>query len=251
MALPRFLRRKRTYLIGVPILVLLVAVVAPYVYIHFIEGPAPAELKLSDPKSSSATTGAGGSGSDSSPSASTTPASTSVGGTWTIAKGGTVVGYRVGEVLFGQSTTAVGRTGAVTGDLTIDGTTATAASFTADLTKVSSDQGNRDRQFQGRIMDTAKYPTATFQLTFPIALSEIPQDLVKVTEKATGDLTLRGKTRSVTFDVVARRNGDKIEVNGSIPITFADWDIPNPSFGPASTEDHGVLEFILVFERAT
>ena len=139
----------------------------------------------------------------------------------------------------------------MTGDLTLTGTTATAGSFTADLTQVSSDQGNRDRQFQGRIMDTATYPTATFKLTEPIALTSIPQDLVKVTEKATGDLTLRGKTRSVTFDVVARRNGDKIEVNGTIPITFADWGIPNPSFGPASTEDHGVLEFILVFGRAS
>ena len=243
MPVPRFLRRKRTYFIGIPVLIFLVAVVAPYVYIHFIEGPAPEKLSLSDPKSSSSTTT--GSGSDSS-AATSDP----VAGAWTVTKDGTIVGYRVGEVLFGQNATAVGRTDAVTGDLTIDGTTATTASFTADLTKVSSDQGNRDRQFQGRIMDTATYPTATFKLTAPIELASIPQNLVKITEKATGDLTLRGKTRSVTFDVVARRNGDKIEVNGSIPITFADWDIPNPSFGPASTEDHGVLEFILAFDRA-
>src|SRR6478672_6892087 len=216
MGAPKFLRRKRTYFIGIPILVFLVAVVAPYVYIHFIEGPAPEKLKLADPKTSSTSTK---SGSDSS-SATTAPATAAVEGAWTVSKDGTVVGYRVGEVLFGQSTTAVGRTDAVTGELTISGTTATAASFTTDLTKVSSDQGNRDRQFQGRIMDTATYPTATFKLTSPIALTAIPQDLVKVTEKATGDLTLRGKTRSVTFDVVARRNGDKIEVNGSIPITF-------------------------------
>jgi polyisoprenoid-binding protein YceI len=243
MPVPRFLRRKRTYFIGIPVLIFLVAVVAPYVYIHFIEGPAPKKLSLSDPKSSSSTTTGGGSDS----SAAT---SDSVEGTWTVTKDGTIVGYRVGEVLFGQNATAVGRTDAVTGDLTINGTTATAGSFTADLTKVSSDQGNRDNQFQGRIMDTATYPTATFKLTQPIALSNIPQNLVKITEKATGDLTLRGKTRSVTFDVVARRNGDKIEVNGSIPITFADWGIPNPSFGPATTEDHGVLEFLLVFDRA-
>jgi polyisoprenoid-binding protein YceI len=242
MPLPRFLRRKRTYFIGIPVLIFLVAVVAPYVYIHFIEGPAPKKLSLSDPKSSSTTTS--GAASD------RAATSDSVDGTWTVTKDGTIVGYRVGEVLFGQNATAVGRTDAVTGDLTISGTTATAGSFTADLTKVTSDQGNRDRQFQGRIMDTATYPTATFKLTQPIDLSNIPQNLVKITEKATGDLTLRGKTRSVTFDVVARRNGDKIEVNGTIPITFADWDIPNPSFGPASTEDHGVLEFILVFDRA-
>jgi polyisoprenoid-binding protein YceI len=243
MPVPRFLRRKRTYFIGIPVLIFLVVVVAPYVYIHFIEGPAPKKLTLSDPKSSSSTTT--GSGSDSSAASSD-----SVDGTWTVTKDGTIVGYRVGEVLFGQNATAVGRTDAVTGDLTINGTTATAGSFTADLTKVSSDQDNRDRQFQGRIMDTATYPTATFKLTEPVDLANIPQNLVKITEKATGDLTLRGKTRSVTFDVVARRNGDKIEVNGTIPITFADWGIPNPSFGPASTEDHGVLEFILVFDHA-
>src|SRR5689334_23366981 len=125
MPLPRFLRRKRTYFIGIPILVLLVAVVAPYVYIHFIEGPAPEKLKLSDPKASASTTAPSGSDGSADPSSAG-----SVAGTWTVTKDGTVIGYRVGEVLFGQSATAVGRTDAVTGDLTISGTTATAASFT-------------------------------------------------------------------------------------------------------------------------
>ncbi len=37
---------------------------------------------------------------------------------------------------------------------------------------------------------------------------------------------------------------------GSIPITFADWNIANPSFGPVSTDDNGVLEFALNFGRA-
>ena len=244
MPAPKFLRRKRTYFIGIPVLIFLVAVVAPYVYIHFIEGPAPAKLMLKTPSSSEKK-------SDSSTTAGSDTPSASVDGAWKVVTNGTVVGYRVGEVLFGQNATAVGRTDAVTGDLTFVGTTVTDGSFTADLTKVSSDQGNRDRQFQGRIMDTATYPTATFKLSQPIALTSIPDNLVKINAKATGDLTLRGKTRSVDFDVVARRNGDKIEVNGSIPITFSDWDIPNPSFGPATTEDHGVLEFILVFERAS
>jgi len=39
-------------------------------------------------------------------------------------------------------------------------------------------------------------------------------------------------------------------VAGSIPITFADWNIANPSFGPVSTDDNGVLEFALNFGRA-
>ena len=44
------------------------------------------------------------------------------------------VGYRVPEVLFGQSTEAAGRTTRVTGTMTIDGTTVEDATFTADLT---------------------------------------------------------------------------------------------------------------------
>jgi hypothetical protein len=35
-------------------------------------------------------------------------------------------------------------------------------------------------------------------------------------------------------------------VTGSIPVAFADWSIPNPSFaGTVTTEDHGVIEFLV------
>ena len=64
---------------------------------------------------------------------------------------------------------------------------------------------------------------------------------------ATGDLTLRGQTRSVTFDLTARRNGNTIEVNGSIPITWSDYNIPAPSGGPAQVQDAGQIEFLMTF----
>ena len=39
-------------------------------------------------------------------------------------------------------------------------------------------------------------------------------------------------------------------MSGSIPILFADWDIPNPSFtGFVTTQNHGVLEFLLKLAR--
>jgi hypothetical protein len=37
---------------------------------------------------------------------------------------------------------------------------------------------------------------------------------------------------------------------GSIPITFADWNISNPSGGPATTADNGTLEFQINFAHA-
>jgi polyisoprenoid-binding protein YceI len=168
-------------------------------------------------------------------------------GSWVVADG-SQAGYRVDEVLFGQDAEAVGRTSDVTGQLLVSGTTIDSASFDVDLTTVASDESRRDNQFRTRIMDTATFPTATFSLTEPIELSDVPDDLEEITTTVTGDLTLRGVTNEVTFDLTARRNGDAIEVNGTIPVTFDDYDIPDPSFGPASVGDSGEIEFLLVFE---
>ena len=122
--------------------------------------------------------------------------------------------------------------------------------FTVDMTTVKSDQSQRDRQFQGRIMDTASFPTSTFALTQPIQLGTIPAAGTTITETATGKLTLHGTTKTVTFPVQARLNGSTISVSGSIPIVFADYGIDNPSGGPATTSDRGTLEFLLNFAHA-
>jgi len=161
-----------------------------------------------------------------------------------------VVGYRVNEVLFGQSNVAVGRTGSITGSISVSGTTIRAASFTVDMTTVTSDRTQRDGQFNGRIMQTSTYPTATFTLTKPIDLGSIPATGVQHTFQATGNLALHGVTKVVTFQVTGKYTGSAIEVAGAIPITFADWNISNPSFGPVTTENHGVLEFALNLAKA-
>jgi polyisoprenoid-binding protein YceI len=229
------MKNKKTWIIGIPVLLILIFVGGPFVYINFIEGDPPPKLKLATVETKP-------------DSSSTTPSAASIDGSWTV-KSDSAVQYRVGEILFGQSTTAVGKTTAITGAMTISGTTVQSATFTADLTKVTSDQGNRDRQFQGRIMDTASFPNATFKLMAPIELGSVPANGVQVTEKATGDLTLRGTTKSVTFDIIAQRNGDAIETNGTIPIVFNDYGIPAPSFGPAEVQDHGELVFLINFNQ--
>lgn len=226
---------KRWIAIGLGIaLVLLVGV--PWAYIHFIEGPAPAPLALETPSSDASDTGA----------AAVDPADAD--GTWSIADG-SVVGYRVEEVLFGQTNEAVGRTDSVTGSISIEGTTITDAEFTVDMTTVTSDETRRDDQFHGRIMETGTYSTATFSLREPIELGAIPAEDAERTFQATGDLTLHGVTRTVTFELSGRYSGSVVQIAGSIPITFADWNIENPSFGPVTTEDDGMLEFALDFAK--
>ena len=155
------------------------------------------------------------------------------------------------EVLAGQNNVAVGRTSSVAGHLTIANTTVTAGAFSVKMATIHSDQSQRDAQFDGRIMDVATYPTGTFTLTRSISLAPVPATGKIMTYRATGNLTLHGHTRPVTFSLSAQRTATQIRVSGSIPVTFADWDIPNPSFaGFVTTQDHGVLEFLLVLNRA-
>lgn len=172
-----------------------------------------------------------------------------VDGQWVIAAD-SEVGYRVEEVINGLDKTANGRTSDVTGSIVIDGTSATSGDFTVDMTTFSSDQSRRDNSFRGEIMEVDRFPTATFVLTSPIDFGAIPDEGGTVSAAATGDLTLHGVTRSVTFEVEATFKNGRIGVLGQIPVLFADYDIDNPSRGPISTEDNGLLEFVLIFDRA-
>jgi polyisoprenoid-binding protein YceI len=177
------------------------------------------------------------------------PADAGPDGVWSVAADSTL-GYRVQEVLGGIDVEGAGRTSDVTGSLTIAGVQATAAEFTVQMASITSDSERRDGQFRGRIMSVDEFPTATFVLTAPIDFGAVPADGESLTATATGDLTLRGVTRSVTFDVEAKLEGGRIGVLGSIPILFSDYSIPDPSNGFAVVKDNGLLEFVLVFDRA-
>lgn len=171
-----------------------------------------------------------------------------VSGVW-LATEASELGYRVEEILFGVNTAGVGRTNQVTGSLTIDGTAVTDATFEVDMASIESDDSRRDGQFRGRIMTVSEFPTADFVLTEPIELGTIPEPGEQISTTATGDLTLRGVTNTVTFEVTAQLQNDRIGVLGNIPVVFADYDIVNPSIAGITTEDNGLLEFVLVFER--
>ena len=119
------------------------------------------------------------------------------------------------------------------------------------MATVHSDKSQRDAEFDGRIMDVSQYPTGTFTLTSPIDLAPLPATGVIKSYTAAGKLTLHGVTRTVTFTLTAERKGTQIEVAGDIPVLFSDYNIQNPSVGGfVTTQDHGLLEFLLVFSKA-
>jgi polyisoprenoid-binding protein YceI len=221
------------WLIGGIVVLAALAVAGPFLYIHFFSGSTPAALTLS-PSGSSASSAS----------------SSAMAGSWTVGSG-SVVGYRVNEVLLGQNTTAVGRSTSVTGHLTIAGSTATAASFSVTMDTIRSDKSQRDDRFNGPIMEVARYPTGTFALTSPVDLAPLPAAGTVKTYTAHGKLTLHGTTRAVTVTLTAQRTASGIKVAGQIPVLFSDYNIQNPSFaGFVTTQDHGLLEFLLVFTRS-
>jgi polyisoprenoid-binding protein YceI len=225
------MRKSVKWIVAGVVAVVVLALAVPFVYIHFIKGDPPPKLSLDQVATSAGAP------------------LTGIDGTWSLT-GDSVAGYRIKEILLGQSTEAVGRTSKVTGQLTASGTAISAATFSVDMASVTSDDGTRDGQFRGRIMNTSQFPTATFTLTSPIDIGSVPPDGQEIAVKATGDLTLHGVTKSVIFDLNAKLSGQNINVAGSTTIVFADYDIDNPSSGAAKTGDDGLLEVLLVFAKS-
>src|SRR4051794_4577897 len=96
-------RRWLRWVIAAVVVVAVVAVGGPYVFFHFIEGNGPGPPSLKARPSTSA------SGTQSTSRVSSQGSSGPVAGTWAVGSGSRV-GYRVNEILAGQSHTAVGRT---------------------------------------------------------------------------------------------------------------------------------------------
>ncbi len=179
---------------------------------------------------------------------------TGLDGSYTLPSGATdsFVGYRVTEKLSFNiaNTEATGRTSDVTGTLKIAGTTISDVSITANLKTLKSDEDRRDNRIRTSGLESDTFPEAKFVLTSPIQLSAVPAAGETVKADATGDFTLHGVTKKVTIPIEGRWDGEKVQVVGSLPVTFADYEIDAPSIGGfVSVEDHGEMEFQLFFAK--
>jgi polyisoprenoid-binding protein YceI len=173
-------------------------------------------------------------------SAAPLPNAGAAAGTWTVGDG-SFAGYRVDEVLQGNDVTVTGRTEDVTGTVTVADGSITVADIEVDIASVATDETARDAYFRDQAMQVGEFPTATFELTEPAPIEEGATAV-----ELTGDLTIHGVTQSATIDAeVAGDGGDPVQVVGSVPITFADFDVEAPSLGFVTVEDAGSIEFSL------
>lgn len=232
--------RRWKLIIGVVVIAAVALVGGPWVYINIIREPA-VESFVSEATATSV--GEVTTAQDAAPSFVLSDAT----GTWNVVAD-SQVGYRVGEVYFGQDATAVGRTNGVTGVVTITGLSVVDANFIADMATIKSDSNERDSQFNSRIMDVLNYPTADFVLTSPITID--PTALAgTVTHQASGSMTLRGVTKPVDVSIVSTVRDSQIVLVGEVDVVFAEWGIPDPSLPGISVRASGLLEFRLVLSR--
>ncbi|HEX9258349.1 MAG TPA: YceI family protein [Acidimicrobiales bacterium] len=225
----------------------------------FLKDDAPAAVSLDRALDNVSTTTAAPlpttAGSD-----TTEPVSGGVAGTWAVDQSlgefsfddatGSFVGFRIEEELRGiGSSTAVGRTPAVTGTITIEGTTLTATAIEADLSKLTTNESRRDSRARGAL-DTSQFPKATFTLTEPVDLGDGAASGAKVTVNAKGDLTIHGVTKPVQVAIEAQQKNGVIVVIGSLDVVFADYGVSVPSAPVVvSAEDHGIVEMQLLFTK--
>ena len=165
---------------------------------------------------------------------------------------GSFAGFRVDEELARIGAfTAVGRTGDVSGTLEIADERVTSAEIEVDLTTLRTDDSRRDGAVQ-RALGTSQHPTATFSLTGQLDIGGAPEGGAPISLAAPGDLTVKGITQPVTIDIEARLVGSVIAVVGSVEITFADFDVTVPQVPIVlSAEDHGIMEFLLLFKKSS
>jgi polyisoprenoid-binding protein YceI len=167
--LPRRPKTKRGTLLAIGGVLIVIA--AAFALVYFVFFPTSSPRRFAVTSTAGAPVGSG----------------SQLASRWRIASG-SAAGYRVREKLafLPAQSDAVGRTSAITGEATVSDSkgavTVTSASFTVDVSQLTSDKSMRDRRIHTIGLESDQYPTATFKLSTPLALpaSALSGNVVRV-----------------------------------------------------------------------
>jgi polyisoprenoid-binding protein YceI len=181
----------------------------------------------------------GGSATLETPTATTTTTATAAGttasaGAWTVTDKSKAT-IRVREQLVGVSLpsdavlTTTGAKGSF--ELNSDGTFESGSKITFDLTTLSSDERQRDNFIKQDTLQVRQFPTAAFVPTKTSGLVLPLSASGTFTFTLTGNATIKGKTKEVTFDVTAKRDGGDLTATATANPSwkFGDFGMTAPS----------------------
>ena len=119
----------------------------------------------------------------------------------------------------------------VTGSVYVDGEQVTGADVLIDATSITSDNDRLTGHLQSAdFFDVATYPEARFQtndLRAVTAADSLGEDS-PATHIVTGQLTLRGETRTVRFPATVTMDGGRATVQAAFLIDRTDWGLTYP-----------------------
>lgn len=148
-------------------------------------------------------------------------------------------------MLNGADVTVVGRTEEVTGDVTISDGELSAGTVEVDVASITTDSDRRDSYFREQGMNTEQYPTATFEITEPVALTGASSEELQVT----GELTMAGQTKELTGTFERTTDGENQVVTGALDVTLSEFGLEAPNLGFVTVEPDGQVEFLLQLAR--
>jgi polyisoprenoid-binding protein YceI len=190
--------------------------------------------------------------------ASSTAAAAANGKAWTVTAASKAT-VSVREQLVGVSLpsdavlTATGGTG--TFQLNADGTFTSDSKITFDLSTLASDNRDRDNFIKQDTLQVRQFPKAELVPTTASGLALPLPASGTFTFKLTGNLTIHGKTKEVTFDVVATRSGGELTAKATLnpSVKFGDFGMrpPTSSFRVISIVDEIRLVVDLVATGAS
>jgi polyisoprenoid-binding protein YceI len=176
---------------------------------------------------------------------------------YSINSGDSSVSFELDEDLRGQRVTVVGTTPDVAGQIAVNFAQPSASQvgeIRFNLRTLATDNDFRNRAIRGEILQSAQDEFEFGSFT-PTAVSGLPDAPIEagqpVTFQITGDLTLKGISNPVTFDVTLTEVGDERLVGqATATVNRNDWGLTIPSVpGVANVEEEVVLTINLVASR--
>jgi polyisoprenoid-binding protein YceI len=159
--------------------------------------------------------------------------------------------FVIDEVLNNSPKTVVGTTDQIGGELAVnlaDPSQTRVGTITINARTLTTDSEFRNRAIKNQILATNNYEFITFTPSQIVGLPADAQAGQSYTFQIVGDLTIKGVTRPITFDVTVNPvSNERLEGKASSTITYADFGISIPRVpNVASVADQVRLELDFV-----
>lgn len=175
-----------------------------------------------------------------------------------ISQDGSQATFTINEVLNGADNTVVGATSEVAGDIKVDLTNPSASEvgqIRVNARTLKTDSSRRDGMISRFVLSSAQDANEFIDFQ-PTAISGLPASASigdTVNFQITGDMTIAGTTKPVTFDAsVTLTSADQITGSAQATVTRANFGLTIPSVPQvASVEDNVILAINFVANRVT